>query len=281
MTVKMIRDKLDSYQCQSVQEEDFALREITQELVLNSLYNSGFFKKAAFHGGTALRLLYGVKRFSEDLDFTLFAPDEIFDLNSYLASLNYELKAYGYDVKAEGRGTAAAIKHAFVKDDSLGRLLTVQYPKPDGPKRSLKIKLEVDTNPPLGAVVEAKFLNFPINFSVATHDIPSLFAGKSHALLCRDYVKGRDWFDFLWYSGRRIEPNWEYLTNAINQMGPWQGQGIAVDKAWYRRQMANRIKQIDWRKAKDDVRHFLKPSDVRTLELWTTDFFLGQNLTDW
>ncbi len=274
MSVKIIQDKLDGYQCQSAQEEDHALKEITQELVLNSLYNSGFFKRAAFQGGTALRILHGLMRFSEDLDFALHEPDKKFDLNSYLSSMNAELKAFGYDVRVEGRSYANAVQSTFLKDDSLGRLLRVQYPKADGPKRSLKIKLEVDTNPPAGAKTEIRFLMFPINFSVTAYDVPSLFAGKSHALLCRDYIKGRDWFDFLWYVGQKASPNVKFLSNALGQLGPWKGKGLRADIDWYGKQMSRRIREVDWEKAKADVQRFLRPVDVKTLELWNEAFFL-------
>lgn len=274
MSVKIIQDKLDSYQCASTQEEDYALKEITQELILSSLYNAGFFKRAAFQGGTALRILYGLRRFSEDLDFALLEPDQKFDLSSYLSSVNGELKAFGYDIKIEGRSSASALQHTFLKDDSLGRLLNVQYPKSDGPKRTLKIKLEVDTNPPAGAKAETKFLDFPINFSVTTHDLPSLFAGKSHALLCRDYVKGRDWFDFLWYVGQKVKPNLDFLSHALHQLGPWKGKNLKVDMKFYGKEMANKINEIDWKKAKVDVERFLRPVDLKSLELWNEDFFL-------
>lgn len=274
MSVKIIQDKLDSYQCTSALEEDHALKEITQELILNGLYNSGFFKKAAFQGGTALRILHGMRRFSEDLDFALLEPDKRFELNSYLNSINGELKAFGYDIKIEGRAASNAVQSTFLKDDSLGRLLSVQYQKMDGPKKTLKIKLEVDTNPPAGARTETKFLDFPINFSVTTHDLPSLFAGKSHALLCRDYVKGRDWFDFVWYVGQKVRPNLGFLSNALEQLGPWKGKAPRVDMGFYRKEMAKRIKQLDWQKAKADVERFLRPADVKTLELWSEVFFL-------
>ena len=276
MSIKIIQDKLESYNCQSTQEEDYALKEITQELALNSLYNAGFFKKAAFQGGTALRILHGLRRFSEDLDFALIEPDRKFDLNTFLTAINGELKSFGYDVKIEGRASASAVQNTFLKDDSLGRLLRVQYPRADGPKRTLKIKLEVDTNPPAGAKTEIKFLDFPINFSVTAHDLPSLFAGKSHALLCRDYIKGRDWFDFLWYVGQKVKPNLKLLSNALEQLGPWKGRGLRADMSWYGKEMASRIKEIDWEKAKADVQRFLRPADVKTLELWNENFFLGR-----
>ena len=275
MSVKIIQEKLNSYHCQSTQEEDHALKEITQELVLNSLYNSGFFKVAAFQGGTALRILHGLMRFSEDLDFALLKVDPKFDLNAYLGSMNAELKAFGYDVKVEGRTSANAVQNTFRKEDSLGRLLSVNYPKVDGPKRSLKIKLEVDTNPPAGAKSETKFLDFPINFSVTAHDLPSLFAGKSHALLCREYVKGRDWFDFLWYVGQRVTPNFEFLAHALEQFGPWKKKKMKVDLEWYRKEMTQRIGDLDWAKAKADVHRFLRPVDVKTLDLWNAGFFLA------
>lgn len=274
MSVKIIQEKLNSYNCQSTQEEDYALKEITQELVLNSLYNAGFFKKAAFQGGTALRILHGLMRFSEDLDFALLEADRKFDLNSYLGSLNVELKAFGYDLKIESRSTANAVQNTFLKDDSLGRLLNVQYPKADGPKRSLKIKLEVDTNPPSGAETDTRFLDFPIGFSVTAHDLPSLFAGKSHALLCREYIKGRDWFDFLWYVSRKVIPNFKFLSNALDQFGAWKGKAIKADMPWYKKEMSNRIKKVDWQKAKGDVQRFLRPADLKTLELWNEKFFL-------
>jgi predicted nucleotidyltransferase component of viral defense system len=275
MSVKIIQDRLDGYKCQSAQDEEFALKEITQELVLNSLYNSGFFKKAAFQGGTSLRILYGLNRFSEDLDFALLEPDAKFNLNYYLSATHEELKAFGYDVKIEGRTSDNAVQNTFLKDDSLGRFLKVQYPKNDGSKRTLKIKIEVDTNPPADAEIETKFLDFPINFSVTAHDLPSLFAGKSHALLCREYVKGRDWFDFLWYVARKTNPNFKFLTKALEQLGPWKGKAIEADMDWYQKEMTKRIKSIDWAKAKMDIQRFLRPVDVKTLDLWSADFFLA------
>jgi predicted nucleotidyltransferase component of viral defense system len=274
MSVKIIQERLNQYQCQSTQEEEHALKEITQELALNSLYNAGFFKKAAFHGGTCLRILYGLNRFSEDLDFALIKPDPIFDLKTYLTAINTELGAFGYDVKLESRAAEKSVQSAFLKDDSLGRILQVHYPKYDGPGRQLKIKFEVDTNPPAGANIETKFHDFPIYFSMATHDLPSLFAGKSHALLCRPYVKGRDWFDFLWYVSRKTPPNFLFLTNALNQLGPWKDSGVVVDMAWYKKEMETRIRGIDWAKVREDVQRFLRPSDVKSLELWDRDFFL-------
>lgn len=274
MSMKMIQERLDRYAAKSQQEEENALKEITQELALNSLYNAGFFKKAAFQGGTCLRILHGLNRFSEDLDFALIEPAKTFELGPHLTAMNEELSAFGYDVKIESRTSAEnAVKNAFLKDDSLGRLLNVRYKKTDGPARAIKIKIEIDTNPPLGANIETQFHDFPINFAVTTHDLPSLFAGKSHALLVREYVKGRDWFDFLWYVARKVRPNYDFLANALDQAGPWKGKAPQVDEAWYRKELSRKIASIDWKKASADVERFLRPSDVRTLELWSQAFF--------
>ncbi len=275
MSIKMIQERLDGYKCQSMQEEEFALKEITQELALHSLYTSGFFKKAAFQGGTCLRILYGLNRFSEDLDFALLEPDKHFELAPYLSAISEELKAFGYDIKIQSRSSVdRAVKTAFLKDDSLGHILSVAYPRPDGPARKLKIKLEVDTNAPSGANIETKFHDFPIYYSVTGHDLSSLFAGKSHALLVRPYVKGRDWFDFLWYVSRKTVPNFAFLSNALDQLGPWKSKTVKIGMDWYQKQMTRKIKSIDWEKAKADVQRFLKPADAKTLELWGERFFI-------
>ncbi|MCX6116902.1 MAG: nucleotidyl transferase AbiEii/AbiGii toxin family protein [Proteobacteria bacterium] len=274
MSIKVIQEKIDSYRCTSHQEEDHALKEITQELILNSLYNAGFFKKAAFHGGTCLRILYGLSRFSEDLDFALLEPDSSFALGGYLTAINDELKSFGYDIQIVTRESDRNVKNAFLKDNSLGRILKVQHSKKNGTGKILNIKLEVDTNPPSGAEIENKFIDFPIYFAVTTHDLPTLFGGKSHALLCREYVKGRDWFDFLWYLARKTPLNYSFLSNALDQHGPWQGKKIQVDAAWYADEMKKRIKTLDWVKAKIDVQRFLRPIDVKTLDHWSTEFFL-------
>lgn len=275
MSVKIIQERLDNYNSQSIQEEQFALKEITQELALHSLYNSGFFKRVAFQGGTCLRILYGLNRFSEDLDFALLEPDKKFDLVHYLASMNEELKAFGYDVKIESKASANnAVQNPFLKDDSLGRIINARYTQADGNPRSLKIKFELDVNPPAGAKIETKFHDFPVYFSVTTQDLSSLFAGKSHALLVRPYIKGRDWFDFLWYISRKAPLNLMFLSNALDQLGPWKGKKIKVNMSWYKREMTKRIKSIDWNKARADVSRFLRPSDLKTLELWNTNFFL-------
>lgn len=274
MNVKILQERLESYKCQSILEEEFALKEIIQELILYSLYNTDFFKKAAFQGGTCLRIFYGLNRFSEDLDFALHTVDKSFVLNKYLSEITELLKEMGLEIKVTDRSRADSnVRSAFLKDDSLGKIINTNYISKNTNK-IIKIKLEIDTNPPSGAETELKYHNFPNNFAVSCHDTRSLFAGKIHALLCREYIKGRDWFDFLWYISKKIEPNYDLLSNATNQQGPWKNKNIKIDLNWFKKEMSKKIKSIDWKTATESVEPFLKLIDRKSLELWNKDFFL-------
>ncbi|MBI2919580.1 MAG: nucleotidyl transferase AbiEii/AbiGii toxin family protein [Planctomycetes bacterium] len=277
MSVKMIQDRLDDYGCRSTLEEEQALREITQEIVLAALGRTDFFQKTAFQGGTCLRVFHGVNRFSEDLDFALQSADGSFVLKSYLVTLARELMAYGYDLEIDDRSKVdQAVRMAFVKDDSLGNLLRLNYKPATGPSRKLRIKLEVDCDPPGGASFEMKYLDFPFPSAVCTFDLPSLFAGKLHALLCREYLKGRDWYDFIWYTARRITINHGLLSSALTQMGPWKGRQIRTDRDWCVGQLKAKIEAADWAQARQDVRRFVKPIELPSLDLWSRDFFVAQ-----
>ena len=277
MSVKMIQDRLDSYACRSTLEEEQALREITQEIVLAALGRTDFFQKAALQGGTCLRVFHGMNRFSEDLDFALQEPDASLELRPYLDALGKELTAYGYELEMDDRSKLdQAVRMAFVKDDSLGNLLRLNYKPAAGPLRKLRIKLEVDTSPPGGAKFETRYLDFPFPSAVCVFDMPSLFAGKFHALLCREYLKGRDWYDFIWYTARRTPTNYALLTSALDQMGPWKARGVRADRVWCVEQLRSRIEATDWKHARDDVRRFVKPNELPSLELWSRDFFLAQ-----
>ena len=277
MSVKIIQERLDSYQCRSQQEEENALREITQEVALSALSRTDFFKFAGFQGGTCLRIFYSLARFSEDLDFILKQPDKDFKLKPYLKSLEIEMQAYGYRLEVIDRSKAdSAVKKGFLKDDSLGKVLSLERLKGVTNSRKIKIKLEVDTNPPRGSIFENKFLDFPFPFAATVQDLPSLFAGKNHALLCREYTKGRDWYDFLWYVSRKVSINFEFLSSALNQIGPWRGQGLVVDKLWYYQQMKQKICDVNWGEIKEELARFLKPEDVKTLKIWNEEFFLDR-----
>jgi len=277
MSVQMIQDRLDGYGCRSTLEEEQALREITQEIALAALGRTDFFQKAAFQGGTCLRIFHGMNRFSEDLDFALQTPDASFGLKPYLDILGKELPAYGYGLEMDDRSRAEqAVRMAFLKDDSLGNLLQLNYKPAAGPPRKLRIKLEVDTCPPAGASFETKYLDFPFPSAVCMFDLPSLFAGKIHALLCREYLKGRDWYDFIWYTARKTAVNHDLLSSALGQLGPWQDRHVRTDRDWCELQLRSRIEATDWKQAREDVRRFVKPHELPSLDLWSREFFLAQ-----
>jgi predicted nucleotidyltransferase component of viral defense system len=277
MSVKMIQDRLDDYGCRSTLEEEQALREITQEIVLAALGRTDFFQKAAFQGGTCLRIFHGMNRFSEDLAFALQKPDASFAIKPYLEGLAKELTAYGYGLEMDDRSKVdQAVRMTFVKDDSLGNLLQLNYKPATGPLRKLRNKLEVDTNPPAGASFETKYLDFPFPSAVCVFDLPSLFAGKLHALLCREYLKGRDWYDFIWYTARKTSTNYALLSSALRQMDPWKDQEVQADRAWCLEQLRARIRGTDWKQAREDVRRFVKPNELPSLDLWGREFFLAQ-----
>ena len=272
MRIDVIKTQLQKYQCKNPAEEDRALREISQEVILMALARADFFKQAEFHGGTALRILHNLQRFSEDLDFALLAPNKQFKLAPYLEKISLELRAFGYTFEIKDRSKAAnAVKKAFLKDDSMGKILTL---KRSGLPKKITIKLEVDTNPPLGADIETKYLSFPERFGIATKSLPSAFAGKLHALLCRSYLKGRDWYDFLWYIDNKTTVNFALLKNALYQIGPWEKQKITVNKNWLIEQLREKINTIRWENAKKDVMPFAKPFEERSIDLWSTDLFL-------
>lgn len=277
MSITLIQDRLATYRCGSTLEEDRAIREITQEVALAALARTDFFRHAAFQGGTCLRILHGLPRFSEDLDFALLSADRSFRLEPYLPAIRREMAAYGYDIEFVDRSRVdQTVRTAFLKDDSLGDLLQLQYRPPRGPARMIRIKLEVDTNPPAGGTYETRHLDFPFPQATVAHDPPSLFAGKLHAVLCRRYLKGRDWYDFIWYTARRTPVNYRLLAAALDQTGPWAGTAPGVDRSWCLEALESKIETIDWRRARDDVRAFVRTADLPSLDVWGQDFFLGQ-----
>jgi hypothetical protein len=276
MSVKLVQERLKSYDPKNQLEEENALKEITQEIALSGLSRAGFFKVGAFHGGTCLRIFYGLSRFSEDLDFSLRKHNPYFDWQPYLKSLHGELEAYGYQLVIQDQSDASnLVRVGFLKDDSIGKVLVLKH-RNRGTPRSIKIKLEIDVHPPDGVIVEQRYLDFPVTVPVLTHDLSTLFAGKIHALLCRPWEKGRDWFDFLWYVGKKISPNFTYLTHAVNQLGPWQAQGVQVNQDWLKQGLTAKIRATDWEKQKKDIARFLKQKDLDLLNHWGVDFFLGR-----
>jgi predicted nucleotidyltransferase component of viral defense system len=277
MSVKIIQERLESYDCASALEEEQALREISQEIILAGLGRTDFFNRAGFQGGTCLRIFHGLSRFSEDLDFALREPEKAFKLLPYLEQVCDELSAYGYNLEIDDRSQGGqTVQKAFLKDDSLGTLLHLDYRPRSGPMRKLRVKLELDTNPPAGASHEMPVLDYPFPSAVRVFDRSSLFAGKIHALLCRDYLKGRDWYDFIWYTARRTPINHDLLSASLDQQGPWKGTHPTTDSAWCIENLSAAIQATDWKRAREDVRRFIKPHELPSLDLWTTEFFLNQ-----
>ncbi len=275
MSISIIKERLLHYQCKTILDQENALKEIAQEIALMALSRAGFFRYAAFQGGTCLRILYGLERFSEDLDFVLEYENKNFDWGDYLKNMQEEFEAYGFSLTLKKRsGLDNAVKTTFLKANSQGGLLLIKDKRSNKPK--LCIKLEVDTHPPQGSSYQLKYLDFPLAYGIRTQDLPSLFAGKCHALLCRQYTKGRDWYDFIWYISKKTSINFTLLNNAIAQAGPWSKEHIAVDKTWFLNNLKQKIISLDWNAAKQDVARFLKAKELPTLELWSTDFFLSR-----
>lgn len=273
MNKDLISDQLQRYSPKTLEDEENALKEILQSLVLYALSTTDFFSKALFHRGTSLRILYDLPRFSEDLDFMLKVPDRQFSWEPYIRKIETALKLYGVSPEIQDRSKAdVVVQKLFLKDNSIGKILNLDFHH--HARKKLLIKLEIDTNPPLGSQEAIKYLAFPLDYMILTQDLPSNFAGKCHALLCRSYVKGRDWFDFSWYVSQKATVNFALLENAIHQTGPWQGQDICVDSTWLVDALRQKVETIDWSQAALEVQRFVGPEHLSSLKLWSAPFFL-------
>lgn len=270
-----VQKRLDLYNCKTAEEEENALKEITQEVALYALAKHDFFKEASFQGGTCLRIIHGLDRFSEDLDFCLVAPNPNYQIAPFLEKAAEVMNEFGFTIEVSGKDREdSSVQMRFLKDNSIKMILKLHHNMDK--RRKIKIKVEVDTTPPLGAEHTKSFLDFPLDFAIASHNLPSLFAGKCHALLCRSHTKGRDWYDFSWYVTRKVVPNFQLLSHSLHQFGPWADQNLNIDAQWLEQNLRLRIKEIDWQEAKRDVSRFLKPDYKETLELWNEEFFLAK-----
>ncbi|MCI1210205.1 MAG: nucleotidyl transferase AbiEii/AbiGii toxin family protein [Treponema sp.] len=274
-----VETMLKKYDCKNTDDYRNALKEIIQETALCGLSRAGFFNKAAFYGGTALRIFYGLDRFSEDMDFSLITPDSSFDLSNYFITVKSELEANGFSMTVERKQKQqnSTIQSAFIKGDTLVHLLKIVPIEPPvagvAPNERLKIKFEVDTNPPEGATYENKYSLLPAPYSVRLYDAPSLFAGKIHAVLCRNWktrVKGRDFYDYIWYLSRDIPVNIQHLRARLVQTGNLDSD-MALTLPELKRMLTERFRKIDFNEAVKDVRPFIK--NQSQLKLWNTDFF--------
>ncbi len=272
--IDLMQKRLDKYRVSNQIEEENALKEIVQEIVLFALWRAGFFEVAAFQGGTSLRILHGLNRFSEDIDFILREPNPEFHWQPYLENIAGTCEEFGIAPEVlDKQHMDRNVKAALIKDTSIANQLNLRfYNQQRG--RKLTIKLEVDSNPPTGSGFGYTYLSFPVDYEVCHQDLGSNFALKMHALLCRPYLKGRDWYDFNWYIAQGITPNIELLKNRLVQYGPWQGQDVKVDRTWLVNALRDKMSSIDWRDAAADVERFLKPIEQQSLQLWSERFYL-------
>ncbi len=277
MSIRVIEQKLRSYSVSSEIEEMQALREITQEVILASLGKTDFFSQAAFQGGTCLRIFHGLNRFSEDLVFTLLSPNPEFAWQGYLEQVTNDVAAFGYEMEVKDRNeTKSPVKLAFLKDEAVGKILQLHYAGKTRMLGKIQIKLEIDTNPPSGGLYEMKYMDYPYVSPVTVQNPATLFAGKIHALLSRSYVKGGDWYDFIWYTARKTPVNYQYLEEALHQSGPWKDTQGTVDRSCLHDALNKRIKSIDWAEAGKDVRRFIPVNKQHSIDFWNAEVFIQQ-----
>ena len=270
---------LAKYEPKSVDDSVRALREIIQEVALLGLWRAKFFEHAAFYGGTALRILYGLDRFSEDLDFSLLTPSPDFNLGRYTASLEEELQAFGFNVRVEmvDKAVESAVQSAFLKANTRNELLVIEAGEEltgqVATGQVLKVKIEVDTDPPPGFSTQTRYLLQPIPFAVRSYSLPDLFAGKMHAILFRKWknrVKGRDWYDLVWYAANHPHLNLAHLEQRMRQTGHWSGDKN-LSPVVFTDLLFETIDRLDVNQARKDVAPFVK--DQQLLALWSHDFF--------
>lgn len=268
---KAIEQMLKRYEIPNNTEYEHALKEIIQEIVLLGLWRAKFFEHAAFYGGTALRIFYGLDRFSEDLDFSLIQQNPAFDLKKYHQAITEELIAYGFEVEVgqKQKSVSTNIQSAFVKANTLLYDIEVTI----NPSKKLKVKFEVDTEPPCGFATETKLLLNPAEFYVKLVAPADLFAGKLHAVLCRGWknrVKGRDWYDLVWFVKNTITVRIEHLQARMVQSGHLESD-TKLDRKSLLDLLNQRIERIDLELVKQDIAPFIK--DPSRLDIWSEAFF--------
>lgn len=274
-----IQKMLAKYPTASPAESKSALKEVIQELTLHILSQTDFFSHAAFYGGTALRIFYGLDRFSENMDFSLQKKDSGFTLKAYLPLIEKGLNSYGFEMYAEykTKQQESAVQSAFLKGNTLLQIVKITArtpPIPGIPNNELiKIKVEIDTDPPPGAIFEHKFRLLPQPYSVLLYDKPSLFSGKIHALLCRNWKqreKGRDFYDYVWYLSENTPLNLVHLEERMRQSSHWEGKDT-LTIAIVREMLLKRFALLDFTTVKQDILPYI--SNTKVLEIWSKEFF--------
>ncbi len=262
---EVFEQMLSHYDISSTDAHRNALFEVTQQVALAGLQRGGFFEKAAFYGGTCLRIFHGLHRFSEDLDFSLLVPDDTFDLKDYFPVLIAEFNNLGREVTItkKDKKNVGRVESAFLKDTTDVYNLSFQT------ERSIKIKIEVDTNPPVGFETEQKLLMQPYSFMTRCFTLPDLFAGKMHALIFRQWgqrVKGRDWYDFEWYIRNGVPLNFNHFKERAREFN-----GLDISKQDFISMLKDRLKSADITLVKKDVLPFLQFPDETNI--WSNEYF--------
>ena len=263
---EIYQNMLSAYDLSTDQSKRNATFEVNQQIILAGLYQGGFFEKAAFYGGTCLRIFHGLNRFSEDMDFSLLNKDESFDFSQYFQPIIDEFDAIGrrVDIQKKDKKNFGKVESAFLKDTTDVYDISFQTEK------SIKIKIEVDTNPPLHFTTEQKLLIEPRSFMTRCFTLPNLFAGKMHALVYRAWknrVKGRDWYDFEWYIRNRIPLDFIHLQERIKEFN-----GCEKSKEEFIADLEQRLRSADIKQVKADVMPFIK--NPKEMTIWSNEYFL-------
>ena len=265
-TNEIFNQMLSGYDIMTGQQRRNAIFEVNQQIILAGLYNGGFFNEAAFYGGTCLRIFHGLQRFSEDMDFSLLAPNEKFDFTQYFQPIidQFALVGREVDIKKKDKKNFGKVESAFLKDNTDVYDVTFQTEK------SVKIKIEVDTQPPLKFKTEQKLLLLPQSFMTRCFTLPALFAGKMHALVYRVWknrVKGRDWYDFEWYVRNNVSLDFTHLCERALQFNHEK-----LDKDTFLQKLNERLATADMNQVKADVLPFVR--NPKELDIWSNDYFM-------
>lgn len=280
----IIQQMINKYNPQTLEEKKHVIKEVLQEVVLAGLAKTDFFTHAAFYGGTALRIFYGMDRFSEDLDFTLLKADNSFDIHKYLKPLSHTINSLGlvFEISKKEKSFKSNIDSAFIKGNTKETYITI-FPNDSDSNQIIHnekiiIKFEVDVNPPEYATTEIKYRLLPFPYQVRVYDKQSLFSGKIHALIARSWknrVKGRDLYDYIYYLSLETKVNLKHLEARLRQTKTIK-EDFNLTREALIKILYNRFDQIDFEKAKSDIKPFIK--DQSNLELWSNDFF--KSITD-
>lgn len=257
---------LAAYDTSTEQKRRNAMFEVNQQVILGGLYNAGFFDVAAFYGGTCLRIFHNLQRFSEDMDFSLLAPNDNFDFSKFFQPVVDEFALLGrvVDITKKEKKSFGKVESAFLKDN------TDVYDISFRTDKSIKIKIEVDTQPPLKFQTEQKLLLQPHSFMTRCFVLPDLFARKMHALVYRNWknrVKGRDWYDFEWYVRHGIPLDFKHLAERIRQFN-----NLEITKEAFMQLLKERLATANINQVKNDVLPFVKHPEE--LNIWSNDYFV-------